>query len=479
MNKNFDNKFSQKVKEVFENRQEPYNPEDWEKLRSKKDEDKDRFLVWFFGKSAAVILLFVIIGGTGGLVLYNTLQNTTTPFDNEREIIIGNTDSNEKSNENDSIYNPDKNDFEKIINESKNNVTKTDGKNDMLNNNKSGDSNRKNFYDNGFNKLIEEERVNKKNAIVSNQQKNDIQNKILLSEQTTNFKIGKDSVNAPINKSKIATINLELSKNLKELQIIDTVDTNEETLISDSNKLAPSDSLSKKDINSELEKMNVNKIKNNAITFGLAVTPIINYDQANQNTNVSFGGGMLLEIPIFKNIDIYTGLLVTNQKINFQENTLQTLASGSQLKSKEVVLTGLDIPINLKYNFAMNNSKMFVAVGLSSVTYLKENIESTFQVSSTVLIETVDNFGNPILLSNTVNTFEKETEKQGSFNNFNFGEIINLSIGVELPLKNNHQSLIIEPYFKYSLEPLTSENIDFSSVGIILKINFNGKSKPK
>jgi len=481
MKENFDNKFSQKVKEVFENRQEPYNPEDWEKLKAKKDKHKDRFLFWLFGKSAAVILLFIIIGGTGGVVLYNMLQNTTTPINNEGEIIIGNTNSNKNTKDSitpDSLRNPIHNSYkrniENTINESKNNITKTDGKNDIKNNGKVDDiSNKRNL--NNLNQIIKKRKVNESNTIVSIQQKNNNQDKKLLSEQTTNSSVEKDSVDAQINKAKIAVIEQESSESLKNLQNIDSLTSTDKLLIADSNKSIRLDSLPKKDINLVLEEIPRGKSKNNSVTFGVAVSPIINYDQANQSPNIGFGGGVLLEIPFFKNFDIYTGLLVTNQKINFQENTLLEIASGIQLKSKEAVLTGLDIPINLKYNFVMNKNKMFVAAGLSSVTFLKENVESTFQVSNTVLIETVDNFGNPIILSNVENTFEKETETLGSFNNFHFGKIINLSFGVELPFKKKRQSLIIEPYFKYSLGSLTSEQINFSSGGINLKLNFNKK----
>ena len=40
MQEEFDNKFGQRVKEVFENREVTYNPEDWEKLLVKKSERK-------------------------------------------------------------------------------------------------------------------------------------------------------------------------------------------------------------------------------------------------------------------------------------------------------------------------------------------------------------------------------------------------------------------------------------------------------
>lgn len=454
MKENFDNKFSQKIKEVFENRHEPYNPKDWEKLKAKKAEDKDRLLFWYFNKSVAVVILFIMIGGTGGIMLYRNFQNIAAPSNTNKEINIKKTDSinkldkiNGDSINQDSvippIYNPYMKDVESIIKENRNNITGVKGENDKIEIVKDVNSD-----------AVLQDIKKPENYITNSKLENAVKLQIADLEKANSNSYLQDT----------SVIALDLQK--------------KENLMADLNTITPSDSLSKKDINSVLEILDEKAPKNNTVTFGIAVTSLVNYNQANQNTNVSLGGGAFLEIPIFKNFDIYTGLLVTNQKISFQENALQEVASGTQLKSKEAVLTGLDIPINLKYNFAMNNNKMFVAVGLSSVTYLKENIESTLQVSNATFTQSTDESGNPILLSNTVNTFEKETESLGSFNNFNFGKIINLSFGIELPFNQSRQSLIVEPYFKYSLEPLTRENIYFSTAGINLKLNFNtGKKK--
>ncbi|PHQ56034.1 MAG: hypothetical protein COC16_04025 [Lutibacter sp.] len=486
MQEKLDNKFSQKVKEVFENRQEPYNHEDWEKLKAKKDRAKDRFIFWFFGKSTAIALLFLIIGGTGGLVLYNALQTTT--INNEDDIIIGDTNSTENDDNliQDSLKNPIYNPYKKTIENSVDdyNIVKTNNNNDIKNN-KIEDENNLKKLNNEHNNKIETKKINEHNAIASMQQKNKNQYNPSLNEKQINPKSSKDSTNAFIKKSKLFALNSEIADSLKTNQTKIIANTSklaenlekQEKLAVNSNTFNPSDSLTINEIELALEKTNGTETKNRAVTFSLVLSPIINYNQANQNSDINFGGGILLDIPIFKNFDIYTGILIVNQRIDFQENTLQEVSSGKQLKSKKSVLTGLDIPINLKYNFEMNTNKMFVAVGLSSVTYLKENIESTYQISSTVLTESVDVFGNSILVSNTITTLEKETESLGTFNNFYFGKIINLSFGIELPFKNSRQSITIEPYFKYALGAITSENINFSSGGLNLELNLNGRKK--
>lgn len=455
MKENFDNKFSQKIKEVFENRQEPYNPKDWEKLKAKMAKDKDRHFFWYFNKSVAVVILFIMIGGTGGIMLYRNFQNTATPIGTNKKINIKKTDTINKLDKiiSDSIhqdsvilpiYNPYIKDAESIIEGNKNNITNIGEKNDKIETAK------------------------------------DVNSDILLQDLKKTENYIADS--KPENVTKENTADLEKANSNNYLQNTANIALdlkNKESLMANLNTLTPSDSIAKKDINSVLEILDEKAPENNKVTFGIAVTSLVNYSQTNQNANVSIGGGVLMDVPILKNLDISTGLLVTNQKINFQENAVEATITDTQLKSKEAILTGLDIPINLKYNFSLNKNNMFIAVGLSSVTYLKENVESTYQYRNSVFTESVDVFGNTTLVSKTVSVLEKETESMGSFNNFHFGEIMNFSFGVELPLNQSRQSLIVEPYFKYSLKPLTSENINFSTAGINLKLNFNTRKKLK
>ena len=54
-----------------------------------------------------------------------------------------------------------------------------------------------------------------------------------------------------------------------------------------------------------------------------------------------------------------------------------------------------------------------------------------------------------------------------------FANYFNLSLGVKLPINQQRQAIIIAPYFKYSLKPLTKQQIDFNSGGVHLRYNFS------
>lgn len=201
--------------------------------------------------------------------------------------------------------------------------------------------------------------------------------------------------------------------------------------------------------------------------IGANVSSIVNYDQANNNSKLHMGFGIFVEIPLLEDLVVYSGVLFTNQSINFQSVTEQSIAIGKHVKSKDLLLMGFDIPINLKYRFDFAKTRFFVSTGVSSLTFLKENIETTYDVRSTV--STIA--GGGITIFQTVSKEEMETKSLGSFNDFFFAKILNVSFGLELPL-NSKNILLIEPYFKYSIGPLKSVEAYPSILGINLGIMF-------
>jgi hypothetical protein len=469
MQEEFDNKFGQRVKEVFEKREVTYNPEDWEKLLVKKSERKKGFLIWPLGKSAAVIMLFLLLGGTGALFLYNTYQSPGTKIESDTQEIIVKSDPEDGQEKNDtqpgaldSINDPANEAIKQKTEIKFEEIEEGIAKEDILQ-----EPNLEKTQ-----KTQVEESLKVEEAIV---QSKPIEQTIQKGRDVLVRDIfQKDSTQLAPQKSMLA------EKQLDTTTII-PMDPTEKPIekIAINEPENSIDSLETLDELLALETIDEIEKAKKELTFGVVLAPMVNQDQADQNNNVNVGGGVMVEIPVANNFDIYTGLLVANQRVNIQDNTLQELSSGTQLKSKNAALTGLDIPLNVKYNFKMNKNKMFVSIGLSSLTYFKENVESIYQVSSTVLSSAITDSGTEVLVSETTNVLETEIDAKGSFNKFHFGRIINFSYGIEIPIKNFRQSIIVEPYYKHSLESSSSENLIFSSAGLNLKLNFNPKGKSK
>ena len=125
---------------------------------------------------------------------------------------------------------------------------------------------------------------------------------------------------------------------------------------------------------------------------------------------------------------------------------------------------GLDIPVNIKYEFNPQKSRSYIIVGLSSGTFINESYTYNFN--------TLSYGAGTALLANQQP--QSQTTKN-SFNDFYFAKTLNVSFGIGYPMGKNH--LIIEPFLKYPLAGLGAQQIHFGAGGINLKFDFQSSSK--
>src|SRR5690606_18046448 len=103
-------------------------------------------------------------------------------------------------------------------------------------------------------------------------------------------------------------------------------------------------------------------------------------------------------------------------------------------------MVGLDIPVNIKYEFNSNKNSFFVSAGFSSNTFINESY--TYRYTNTK---------SPGLMA------QPEEEKMSKhFNNFNFAKTLNLSFGSGYRLGKHH--LFVEPFLKYPLDGMGEQN---------------------
>lgn len=431
MEENFDKKLSNKIKVVIENQKLPYNPEHWDMLLVKKKE-KRRFLVLW--RYAATLLTLLAVGSLSKF--YLTTSNSEKNI--EQKTII--------SERNDSLKKVISNDSEKsfIVNENVDSFIDID----------TGASKANSFYS----KKIQIKKVPKSQVI---------SNKKFIAKGDKKNSSKEDYRNDFVSEK-------ETIKDKSDVKANDNI-------FVDQNIIAKNDSL--KDINDVIssnakDKTDIKKNRSRIIKIGVNISSEVNYNQEVVSSNVGFGGGVSMDYPISKKIDIYSGILYTNQKINGNDYDLLYDAgpgivdgNNTQQTSEKATLKGVVIPVNLKYNFSVNKIKIFVSGGVSSTYYFEENIESEYIVSTRTETITQDSYGNNIVQYKL--TQSKEEVITSNSNNFNFANVLNLSMGIEFPLKKQQKSIVLEPYFKYSIRPVTQENIDFSSAGIFLRYNFN------
>jgi hypothetical protein len=225
-----------------------------------------------------------------------------------------------------------------------------------------------------------------------------------------------------------------------------------------------------------------NKQENKKVNFSVYAATYLNYASGSAN-QINAGAGFTSDIKLSKNIKLSTGVSLAQNTLRYdnappsnsakifasvpandairKENTFvtNTVLSVPEFKNYNARLVGLDIPINIKYEFNPQKSDTYISAGLSSGTFIDERYTYSYQYNA----------------AGTTEQPQDETASK-SFNSFYFGKTLNVSFGMGYPLGKSNR-LIIEPFLKYPLDGLGAQQIRFGAGGLNLKINFKGPKK--
>jgi len=462
MEDKFDKILSNKIKNLSENREIPYNPEHWDMLLAKKNKRR-RGLISYW-KYAAILICALLVGGIGNYFYKNSFSKKSI----KPQIIL---DEINDSIRRDSLgINP-------VIE-----ITTID--NDSVLNGILKNTKLEKYR--GVEKSPREKESSIANTETISKTKNNKNNNNRLAQGTTNslaeYTIDSLSKTEVVDAKTVIDISTELvTKSFNQTN--DSIFEKNEITLND--KEYKRDSLTGKEDIMALVEDNVYEQKSNsrAIKLGLNVSPVIDYNQENVSSNIGFAGGVIVEFPVLKKFNINTGIYYSNQKIDLNSNQPSAYLSDGigakesiKIVDEEAIIEGIGIPVNIKYNFAIKNNNFFVSTGFSSSSYFKENIESQQIVNSRTKSVSKDFSGKNIVKYELIQVSETTVISEDS-NTFNFANALNFSMGVELPVNNQKQSIIIEPYFKYYLQTATAKNIDYNSIGFHFRYNFNFRRK--
>ena len=229
-----------------------------------------------------------------------------------------------------------------------------------------------------------------------------------------------------------------------------------------------------------------------AVSFGVYAATYVNY-ASKSNNQINEGFGISSDIRLSRKLNLSTGVAIGQNSLNYNgqlppeqskllastnspannvaSNRASALAAPAyaansffaatpSLKNYTASLVGLEIPINLKYKFNPEKSATFVSIGLSSGTFINERYTSTYAYTTP-------------FASNLSQTTDQSLQQK--FNSFYFAKTLNFSFGTGYRISGN--DLIIEPFLKYPIDGLGSQQIKFGSGGVNLKFNFQGRRR--
>ncbi|MBS7564618.1 hypothetical protein KHS38_09385 [Mucilaginibacter sp. Bleaf8] len=232
------------------------------------------------------------------------------------------------------------------------------------------------------------------------------------------------------------------------------------------------------------------------IIYSVYAATYVNYAKGS-STQANIGAGFTSDIRLVGNLKLSTGLAIAQNKLDYNAEPtqpgLRTAAiqasrlnadvstmnavlpnkisefaprngvSSVSVKGYNVSLTGLDVPINLKYEFNPKKTDSYISAGLSSSTFINETYRYQYDNSLQ------NAFG---LSSEAIPDASSST----SFSRFDFARTLNVAVGVGMPLGKSNR-LVIEPFVKYPLSGLGSQDIRFGAGGVNLKLRFQKSNK--
>ena len=131
--------------------------------------------------------------------------------------------------------------------------------------------------------------------------------------------------------------------------------------------------------------------------------------------------------------------------------------------SNKVKLVGLDVPVNIEYRI----DNVSLSAGISSFTYLQEKYRHDF--TSNYLVYEYDQQNNIV---GTDNVVRKETvsETYNPLGKMDLASVLNVAVGYHFEAGSTR--LVIEPFMKHPLGDLASRDLRFGARGVRIRIGF-------
>ncbi|MBK0383864.1 hypothetical protein I5M32_12925 [Pedobacter sp. SD-b] len=217
-------------------------------------------------------------------------------------------------------------------------------------------------------------------------------------------------------------------------------------------------------------KNNLKPVKKDNFKMSIDANTYYSFSEAGVNNALNLGLGLATEFKLTKRLSVNSGILLNRQTTSFNGNekstsdfkrtSFSTLAAVPEAQITNAKLIGLDIPLDLKFDFSLGKIKSFITSGISSYSVINEEYINDYSVVNYSI--------TGVRTSNITNKQENPT---GSFSYFKFARTINFSFGLLYPVGKKN-TISVEPFMKYPISGLGYQDLKIGSGGLSFKLNF-------
>ncbi|WAC14112.1 hypothetical protein [Dyadobacter pollutisoli] len=184
----------------------------------------------------------------------------------------------------------------------------------------------------------------------------------------------------------------------------------------------------------------------------------------------SFGLGGLADIPLTRKIELSTGLSLGRQSLRIQKEKLpfNPATSGTpHLDRVDYRWANAEIPINVRYRMMPTRKwNIYVSGGLSMLGTFGQKFDYAYS-NSRILTTVVEAENGPVVVSTQTLEEKSVVRDERVRDKIGFGSTVNVALGFDYPWKA--ANLSVEPFVRYPIGSITSERLQFFSLGIQLR----------
>jgi len=202
------------------------------------------------------------------------------------------------------------------------------------------------------------------------------------------------------------------------------------------------------------------------LKLGVGISPGVTSTASASSYNYS--GGFNAEIDLTRNLSLSAGIQIEHQNIvNRNTDNPTWLPEGES----RAMLTALDLPFNLKFEFIdRQSSSFYISGGISSIAWLEEKYVNT-SYSQKVVMNVRNLSGEAYVSYDIENVKNIETRTIDPLTSFNFAGRLNLMIGYEKKISSK-LSLYLEPFVKIPVSEKTAEELEYTISGVSCRLSF-------